>query len=795
MLTAIKTTCYHCGDECNSIVEKDNKHFCCEGCKAVYEILNSNNLCTYYQLSVNPGSKSVNSARKERFAYLDDQHIYNKLITFKDKNSTHITLYIPQIHCSSCIWLLENLEKINKGVFSSRVDFLKKEVVIIYNHQLTSLRSIVEQLASIGYEPSITLESTEKHNVKKIDRKRIYRIGIAGFCFGNIMMFSFPEYLSGGAIDPGLKYFFTYLNLLLALPVFFFSSGEFFINAWKGLKQKSISIDVPISLGIIAMFSRSSYEIVTHTGAGFFDSMSGLVFFMLIGRKFQEFTFDSLAFDRDYKSYFPVAVEAIDNGKAIPVTGLKVNDRFIIRSHEIVPVDSILLNGVGVIDYSFVTGESEPVELQKGATIFSGGKHTGGIIELLAVKGLSGSRLTTLWNNHIYNKKESGFQKLVTKISKWFIVITIMTACSAALYWFPVNKARAMNAFTAVLVIACPCALALSAPFTYGNILRLLGKYKIYIKNGKAIEQLADIDTIVFDKTGTLTEKSSTVIYEGTTLTDEEKQLIYSLVRHSSHPVSQAIKRELASAASFNVTEFTESPGAGISGTVNGHSVAVGNSQFIVSLTHSKYSFLSGALAAIDGIVVGSFRLKSSLRTGSENLIENLRAKNYSLSVITGDNSDDKDKIKNLFGAVANLKFNQSPLDKLNYIKRLQDEGHNVLMIGDGLNDAGALLQSNAGISISDNANNFSPASDAIIDSSQFSNINKLLIYSKSAVRIIIWSFIISIIYNVIGLSYAVTGTLSPVIAAILMPISTISLVLFTVLTSTWKGKKLFART
>ncbi|MEO8148212.1 MAG: heavy metal translocating P-type ATPase metal-binding domain-containing protein [Bacteroidia bacterium] len=787
-----KILCYHCGDDCpNNFIAIDDKLFCCEGCKLVYEILQENNLCTYYNLYEKPGIKTQ-AVTGNRFNFLDEVTIQQKLISFKNRNEIHITFHIPEIHCSSCIWLLENFQRVDKGVIQSKVNFLKKEVYFVYDETKTSLRKIVEALTSVGYEPSIHLDSIEKKEKRKTNRDRIIRIGIAGFCFGNIMMLSFPEYFSSGNIvDAGLKSFFSYLILLLSLPVFFYSASEFFVKSYQSLKQKTTSIDVPIALGIAAIFIRSSYEIISHTGAGYFDSGSGLIFFMLIGRWFQDYTFDALSFERDYKSYFPVAVTTLKKRieKSVAVNDLKINDIVLIRNNEIIPVDGTLIKGNAHIDYSFVTGESLPVYVKAGEFIFAGGKQTGSIIELIVTKEISQSHLTQLWNNDVVKSHESKFEKLVKAISRYFIVVTLLIASIAAVYWWNIDVRKAVNAFTAVLVIACPCALALSAPFTYGNILRILGKKKIFLRNYHVVERLADINTIVFDKTGTLTENNSSEIkFVGEDLNEEEQQMIFSLARHSSHPLSKLLAKHFIFKTFLNENKYQEIPGQGITAIINDTLVKAGSDEFILGKKKVSENNFTKVYVSFNEECKGYFVFKNNYRFGLKELAHKLLKNKFRIAVLSGDNNAEKTVLENLLSKHVEMRFDESPSGKLDYINFLHEKKFKVMMIGDGLNDAGALRHSDVGISIADNTNNFTPASDAIMDSSQLENLYKLIAYSKSASHIIIWSFIISLLYNFIGLSFAVTGTLSPLTAAILMPISTVSLVLFTVIASTVKG-------
>ncbi|MEJ2195654.1 MAG: heavy metal translocating P-type ATPase metal-binding domain-containing protein [Ignavibacteriaceae bacterium] len=254
--------CYHCGEESkDDSIRIDEKVFCCNGCKTVYEILDENKLCNYYSLDESPGV-SLKHIGSRNYEYLNDPNVVNQLIDFTEGDLTKVSFDIPQIHCSSCIWLLENLHKLNIAVNQSRVDFLRKKLTVSFNNYKISLKEIVILLASIGYEPLITLESVDKKMNDRSQKKLYYQVGIAGFCFLNIMMLSFPEYLGIDFSDAMLRKYFTYFNLLLALPVFFYSGSGYFLSAIRGLKKKTINIDVPISVGITVLFLRSAYEVI-----------------------------------------------------------------------------------------------------------------------------------------------------------------------------------------------------------------------------------------------------------------------------------------------------------------------------------------------------------------------------------------------------------------------------------------------------------------------------------------------------------------------------------------------------
>lgn len=788
-------SCYHCGDECkDDSIRIDEKLFCCNGCKTVYEILDQNKLCKYYNLEQNPGI-SPNLSFGNRFDYLDDPSTIQKILDFQDENISKATFHIPQMHCSSCIWLLENLFKLNKSIKNSKVDFLKKKLNIHFDHNQMTLKQVVQLITSLGYEPQILLDSVEKKDESKSDKKLFYKIGIAGFCFGNVMLLSFPEYLSIDMTEVFFRKLFGYLNLVLSLPVFFYSASGYFLSAFQGLRKKIVNLDVPISLGIIALFVRSSYEVLSFTGAGYFDSLTGLVFLLLIGKFLQEKTYDTLNFERDYKSYFPLAVTILIEGKekSIPVSKLMIGNRILIRKNEIIPADSILFNGDGKIDYSFVTGESKPVTKVSGEMIYAGGRQLGGAIELEVIKEVSQSYLTQLWNNDTFNKpSESAFTNFSNAISKYFTGVVLLIATVATFAWLPSSTSTALNVFTAVLIVACPCALALSTPFTLGNGMRVFGKNKLYVKNSAVIEKMAKITTIVFDKTGTITQPGkSDLIYHGKVLSVHEQMSIKSLVRNSTHPLSKKIFDSIQETKLLPVTSYNEISGKGIEGVVYGNHIKIGSAEFIDSyVKDNSESFLKTEIhISINDEPIGYFTLSNSYRKGIENVIRQLEKK-YKVSLLSGDNSAEKENLKKFFQKKSDLLFNQSPEDKLNYIKHLQDVKEKVMMIGDGLNDAGALSKSDVGISVTENISNFTPASDAIMDSDVLNKLDVFLRYSRDSINIIYINFGISFIYNVIGLSFAVQGLLSPLIAAVLMPLSSITVVSIATLATNHLAKR-----
>ncbi len=790
--TLISTNCFHCGEPCDEgVVQLDQKSFCCEGCKMVYEILNDNELNTYYCLEDQPGISFKKQQQNGRFEYLDDESVVERLTDFKNNGYVSVSLYIPNIHCTSCVWLLENLYKLDNGVTKSSVNFLKRELTISFNEEQTSLRSIVELLTSIGYEPELRLEKLDQKSAASPNRKLWLKLGVAGFAFGNIMLFSFPEYLSGSTLstEGNFHIFFGILNIALALPVLLYSSSDYLKSAWAAIKQGGINLDVPISIGILSLFGRSLYEIMTGIGAGYMDSFTGLVFFLLIGRIVQKKTFEQLSFDRDYKSYLPISVTVLDeegNESSTSIDALQVGTHMLIRNQELVPADAILQNEKCFVDYSFITGESEPVEIQPGEIIYAGGKVVGSAANMRTVKEVSNSYLTKLWNNAAFkNAEKASITSLADRVSPHFTLAVLGIAIGSGILWWSVSAEMAISVFTAVLIIACPCALALSTPFTLGSALNIFARNGLYVKGIEVVEKLANATSLVFDKTGTLTKSDEAEVSFNGTLQDSERALIKSACKQSVHPLSQKIVSYLNGQPTRAVNRFDEVMNKGITAVVNDRQVLIGSAAFLAknlntNLTQNTHPGDGSSIvyAAIDGEWKGYFEIDSAYRTGIKKLLNNFK-KHFSTFLISGDNDAQKTQFTPYFNENT-LCFEQTPQQKLNFIKELQAGDHQVVMIGDGLNDAGALQKSDFGIALTDNVSSFTPACDAILDGQSLRRLDTFINFAKSSITIIKLSFVLSLLYNIVGLGFAVAGQLSPLVAAILMPLSSISIMLFT---------------
>ncbi|AWU43813.1 metal-transporting ATPase [Blattabacterium sp. (Cryptocercus kyebangensis)] len=737
--------------------------------------------------------------RDENFEFLDDEKIAEKIIDFKDQDITFVRFFIPSIHCSSCIMILENLSNIHKNILESTVDFSNKTVGITFNHSVLKLSHLAIILKKIGYKPSINFELIEKKNHQKIfDRKLIGKLAISFFCFGNIMLLAIPEYV-GSHEDIWFlenRNFFRYLMLILSLPVVLFSFTDHIKYAILGLKKHILNMDIPISIGILVLFSWSCYEVFFDLGSGYFDSLSGFSFFLLISKIFQIHTHSKIfSFEKSYKSFYPISISRIQkNNKEenILLSYLKKGDHIIIRNEEIIPVDSILIRGAALLDNSFLTGESYLISKKIGERIYAGSKQKGEAIYLKVIKNVDQSYLSLLWNNKKFrkNKKLFHLNSITNQFSQYFTPIVLIIAIITGIYWYFINVSKVFQTVFSVLIITCPCAIVLSTPFILGNFIRIFSKKGFYIKDIYTMERIANISTLIFDKTGTITDQNKEKIsFVGPHLKYKEKKIISSLLRNSIHPLSKRIFSELSIKEFYPIKNFREIIGHGMEGFINKVPVKIGSSKYIgVTINNCKGT---SVVISINKKFIGYFLFRNYYRKGIEKIFQNLKKK-YKIIILSGDNNElEKKYLESILPKNSKILFNQSPEKKLDYVRKIQKNGEKVMMIGDGINDSSALNQSEVGVSISENPSSFFPNCDAFIQSHYLNKIFLFLKISRISIKLVIVNFMISLFYNFIGIIFAITGLLKPFIAAILMPLSSLSVIIFSLL-STWMVSRRF---
>nr|MBS0037655.1 heavy metal translocating P-type ATPase metal-binding domain-containing protein [Saprospiraceae bacterium] len=780
-----KVDCYHCGDAVPDERFADgDKKFCCNGCYMAYRLIQSAGLEFYYEEEKNPllERKRIDF-EPGKFAYLENTDIASKLIKYRDGSIYQIWLELPTIHCASCLRVLENLHRFDSGVIKVGVNFEKRNAHILFDSDKISLRKLVQLLATIGYEPNLSLEKLTGDQPQQAHRDLLYRLGVAGFCFGNIMLLSLPDYLAGSAgLEAQLGEWFKYLSLALSLPVFFYSGNAFFKPALSGLKKGYVNMDAPVSLAILATFVRSVVDVLFGFGTGYFDSMSGIVFFMLVGRFLQSRTHTSLSFDRDFRSYFPIAIDTLVKDEFVPkaLPDLVAGDIIRIRPGEIIPGDGVVLDGEGHIDYSFVTGESAVTKVKKGEKVYSGGRQTRILLTVQLTSEVAQSYLTSLWNKDAFKKKS---QHRMERFDRWgrdFTWVIIGIAITAGVVWLFIDPVKSLDAATAVLIIACPCALLVTVAYTHGHLLNVLSRNHFYLRDSGVLSILAKPEVMVWDKTGTLTSQQKfTATYEGKSLNELDTIALASAANLSLHPLSRMVVTQLDTTDRMEVKKFEEITGEGISAEVNGHRYRLGSREFILAEKEKTEKKGSRVYLEKDGDYLGHFEMIHHYRPQVLSVLKKISTR-FKNIVLSGDNNAEEENLRAVLGSQVELKFHQLPSDKLEYLKKLKEEGSRTIMIGDGLNDAGALRQSDFGIAVTDRLNNFTPASDGIIQGEQLKRMPDFIQLAALGQKLIAGVFAYSAIYNIVGIWFAVRAELSPMIAAIIMPLSSISIILIT---------------
>lgn len=772
-----KVNCYHCGDPCEAEHRVHDGHdFCCQGCEVVYDLLNESGLCDYYTIGDRPGVKQRSTVDEPRTELFDVAEVREKLVEFSEGGITRVRFHVPQMHCSSCIWLLENLSRLEPAIIRSRVSFAEKELSVTFREEKMSLGRLVQLLRRIGYGPQMTATSRKR---EKSDVPRIVyiRLGVAAFVFGNTMLFSFPEYL-GADGEAGLKTGFQWLTVLFSFPVVLFLSTEFFRSAWAGLRSRTVNIDQPIALGIVALWTRSLWDVLSGSGPGYFDSLAGLLFFLLIGRWYQAYTYRALRFDRALEDFLPLVVLRKKGTEETPVkvAELRPGDRIVVRDQEIVPVDALLLSGAAHIDNSFITGE--PLALRKsiGDTIRAGGRQRGAAIELEVTRTFADSRLKRLWAEQGGTHERPAMPRMIDGVARRFTIAVLLISLGAALYWWGRDPSQVWPVVTAVLIVACPCALALSMPFAYGHTIRLMGKQGLFLRDAEVVERMARIDTVILDKTGTLTAREAhEVKWHGAELDEHRTSLIRSLARNSTHPLSAVLSAELR-APLLDAKDVEETAGRGILGEVVGVPVRLGSASFCGGEEQVRSNSEAHVHVTIGGVNLGYFAIRKRARSGIMPALAQLRER-LRVALLTGDAQVDQALAEAFSGA--EVRTACTPADKSAVVREHQAAEHRVLMVGDGLNDAGALAQSDVGITVTETSAALTPASDAIMDAESVAHLPHFLRMARRARRIVIGSLFISLCYNITGVSFAVSGHLTPLIGAILMPLSSVTVVGF----------------
>lgn len=785
--TSKENLCHHCGKP-NPLHprEVDGHRFCCDGCATVYDILDKAQLCGYYDIENEKRERPADtSSLQKRFAYLSDPDILKEVAQIYSPTLASITLHIPAMHCAACLWLLENLNRLEPAVSRSRVDFVRKELSLDWDPSRVSLQAIVMLLSRIGYEPLIERKASQAavEGHRRYMRGLVTRIGVTGFCAGNIMLFSFPDYLGLGG-EPYLEPIFLTAKILLSIPVVFYGASEYLKGAWQALRYRQVSLDIPLALGILTLFIRSLTDTFFASGPGFYDSLAGLVLFLLFGRWVQARSFDHLRFDQTLDDFFPLAATVIteEGTRFQKADTLQPGQVVEVQSGMLFPADGALLQGPALIDYSFATGESHPVLVQAGEHVFAGGRLQGKAVQVAVEKPLSRSRFTRLWSHKSFDKKT--MPSFVRQVERYFVTgfnwIALGLAAAAGLYWAFHQPDLAWPAATAVLIVACPCALSLALPFATHAAMQRLARSGVFLRKPDMLQELAGLQAIVFDKTGTLTETASlSSKWHGEPLTLLQASVMAWMARQSAHPLAKTIAGNLPLPLDGVLPHaFEEYAGKGLQAVFATETYRLGNKAFAEGTSATDPQPQSSrTYFSRDGHLLGYFEFQHRLRPGMDDMFQELEVLGLEKAVLSGDAAAEGPAMQRLIGS-GTVRMACTPMQKLQYLEEQGIQGRRTAMVGDGMNDAGAFAAAEIGVAVREDQSHFSPACDVIVDADRVRHIPQVIRYARSVMRGVVIAFGISLVFNAIALSFAVTGQLSAAIAALLMPLGSITVVL-----------------
>lgn len=764
----------HC-KHCNLEVPENSIHtdFCCQGCKSVFEIITEYGLDDFYQIKEE--SYLFNDPKRvQKFKY-DFSYLDSSPQIQQEQSARTLEFYIEGIHCSACLWLIEKLPEILPFVMSCQLR-LNDSIAKITISQEGSFKKVAETLVSLGYKPHAIKDNLHQSELsRKENHMTLIQIGVAAFSTGNLMILAVSLY---SGLTGSLAQYFDWLMLFLALPTLTFSAAPFYKKAWYQLKFRTISIELPIAISLLVGSLVSFYSVLFGYHFVYFDSLSTLVFLLLISRYLLKRTQDSfksqyslldlydgqevLKFDPDSQDY-----------KKVLIDELHVGDKVKVLSGEKIPVDGEICSGHTSIDKSLLTGEAYPEKVNCGEQVFCGTINIGSEIIVKANEIGQKTRLGNILKETQENlNQKSLIISLSNTFARIFVSCILILSIMVFIFTVPLSLEEAISRALSVIIISCPCAIALTIPLLLTQALHQAIQKGFIIKSTDVFEQLIQIKNIIFDKTGTLTEGRFQVL-SISTLSPEAKQALVSLESQSNHPIAHAVKTHFNSEVEpCSVKDFHILP-QGIKGTIKGSSWEV-----IPFENHSNEDMnqpLTQLILKKDGNPQGYLTLGDKIRFESNQTIEKLSNQGLEIHLLSGDQeSTCKHVARKLNIQEENVFFQHSPEEK----QRVTSQFQQVAMIGDGANDMMALSTANIGISIGGCLKEGSQVADIHFIESNLNLLPELFKHAHKTVRLIKVSIVFSLFYNLIGVTAAMLGWVTPLFAAILMPLSSITVLL-----------------
>ena len=797
--------CYHCGQAIPEgelvlrPIEGEERAFCCHGCASVCEVIHEAGLASFYQRTPEGELLSPPPPPPKDLDFIDHDEVQAQFTEARG-DRREITLMSQAIHCAACVWLIEHRLAQVDGILFVHVNFTNRQIKVRWDNSRIKLSEIIRILHSIGYDATPYDPSASEAAWRKANRELLYRIGFSGFAMMNIMWFSVALY-SGAAENIEWRNYFNLLEWFIATAVLLYAAQPFFKGAWTAIKSRALGMDVSISLGILSTYLYSSWvtfnfdRIVGHV---YFDTMTDFIFFLLIGR-YVEAISKNRAVDatRRLLALQPKVArkKTAEGEEVVAVRLLKPGDEVIVRPGDHIPVDGEVVDGMGHVNESMLSGESREVFKKPGDKVAAGTLSVDATLTVRVEKILQETTLGRIIQMvEQAQGSKAPIQCTADRIMPWFVSAVITLAVASAVYWyFHAGIETAIMAGTAVLIITCPCALGLATPMAIAVASGVSARHGILVKNGAVLEVLNDIDHFVFDKTGTLTVGAMRVVSVWTRVEDEAELLktVGAIEFHSQHSIAQAIYNSVRERfpsflpGTYEVENFTTHAGKGVEAKVGMHHFLIGHGDWLQAegialpqawLEKEREHQRSGGTTiwvARDGEVVALLTLADELRPDAKETIARLKARGKKVMLLSGDRRAVAEEVARQLGGMEVI-AEVLPEDKHEVIARLQREGARVAMVGDGINDAPALARAQVGFALGAGTDISMDSADIVLMNNELMAVDTAVALSERTLKTIRQNIASSILYNLIMVPLAASATLTPLIAAITMPISSL---------------------
>jgi len=788
--------CTHCHlefDEKVMIKEDSNPelNFCCNGCQGVYHLLKDDGLTDSFYSKVGKNTLSAPIAAGTDSSSFDMESFSSRYIKTTKDGFSSVDLIIEGIHCAACIWLNEKVLGDANGILDVSINFTNNKAKIVWDEDEISLSNIIDKIKSIGYNAYPYDRTDSEKKATSNNRDYFLRMSVAIFASMNIMMIGVAKY-SGFfmGMSEDMVHLIHVAEFIFATPVLFYSGWVFFRGAYFGLKNKIVNMDLLVSSGATLTYIYSLYVLFGGAGHSYFDSVSMIITFVLVG-KYLEVIGKKGAVDTmdKIKSQIPLEATIVSDGikKVIPLDKIEVGDIIEVKSGEKASVDGIVISGQSSFDESSISGESNLINKDIGDKIYSGTINSSNVIRYKALKNYANSTL----NNIVELLEESlnsrpKIQETANELSKYFSIGILLLALGAFAGWYFYNNdfENALIISISVIVIACPCALALATPIASLIGISWLSKEGLLFKEAKFLETFAKANTVVFDKTGTLTYGKLKVINENSNLNKEELDLLYSLLDSSTHPVSLSVKEYIAlkytNLNNIDLEYIEQIASKGLKAKYKNISLFGGISS--LKTQYTSYEF------RIDDKIIATFELEDTIKENAKDVIKYLNDENIDVIMCSGDNEFVVKKIADELG-IKKYKSRMSPINKANFITSLKNDNKSVVMVGDGLNDALALSRADISIAMGNGSDISIEVSDVVILNDSLEGLLKSFYISKRTYKFIKQNLVISLIYNIITIPIALAGYVIPLFAALSMSLSSLLVVGNSMRINNKKGK------